>query len=46
VKTPKSELPLGRFPQLDEVISGMMFLLGTPGVTGQTISLDGGQFQG
>ncbi len=44
-KTPKSELPLGRFPRLEEVISSMMFLLGTPGVTGQTISLDGGQFQ-
>lgn len=44
-KTSKSDLPLGRFPHLDEVISGMMFLLGTPGVTGQTISLDGGQFQ-
>jgi len=44
VRTRKSELPLGRFPRLDEVISAMMFLLGTDGVTGQTIHLDGGQY--
>jgi len=44
LKTVKTELPAGRFPRLDEVISGMMFLLGTPGVTGQTIRIDGGQF--
>ncbi len=44
VKTARTELPLGRFPHLDEVISGMMFLLGTRGVTGQTIRLDGGQY--
>jgi NAD(P)-dependent dehydrogenase (short-subunit alcohol dehydrogenase family) len=44
LKTTRAELPLGRFPGLDEVISGMMFLLGTPGVTGQTIRLDGGQY--
>ncbi len=43
-KTLKSDLPLGRFPNLEEVISGMMFLLGTRGVTGQTISLDAGQY--
>ena len=45
-KTIKADLPLGLFPNLDEVISGMMFLLGTRGVTGQTIRLDGGQFMG
>lgn len=46
IKTKKSDLPLGLFPQLDEVISGMMFLLGTPGVMGQSINIDGGQFLG
>lgn len=46
LKTTRAELPLGRFPGLDEVISGMMFLLGTPGVTGQTLRLDGGQYLG
>lgn len=45
-KTVKTELPLGRFPNLDEVISSMMFLLGTRGVTGQTIRLDAGQYLG
>ena len=44
VRTVRSEIPLGRFPRLDEVISAMMFLLGTEGVTGQTIRLDGGQY--
>jgi len=44
VKTRRDELPAGRFPCLDEVVSGMMFLLGTRGVTGQTIRLDGGQY--
>lgn len=44
VRTPRSDLPLGRFPGLDDVVSGMMFLLGTEGVTGQTVRLDGGQY--
>jgi NAD(P)-dependent dehydrogenase (short-subunit alcohol dehydrogenase family) len=43
-KTLKSDLPLGLFPNLDEVISGLMFLLSTRGVTGQSIRLDGGQY--
>ena len=42
LKTKKADLPTGRFPTVDEVIAGMMFLLGTPGVTGQNIYLDGG----
>jgi NAD(P)-dependent dehydrogenase (short-subunit alcohol dehydrogenase family) len=45
-KTLKSDLPLGLFPNLDEVISGLMFLLSTRGVTGQSIRLDGGQYLG
>jgi len=44
VKTLKSELPTGQFPTMETVISGMMFLLGTRGVTGQTIRVDGGQY--
>ncbi|MCB1184313.1 SDR family oxidoreductase [bacterium] len=42
--TTRDELPAGRFPHLDEVISAMMFILGTRGVSGQTIRIDGGQF--
>jgi len=44
IRTKKTELPLGRFPQLGDVVSGLMFLLSTEGVTGQTIRLDGGQY--
>jgi len=42
LKTRKSELPSGLFPSLDQVISSMMFLLGSRGVTGQTLRVDGG----
>ncbi|MFT5232560.1 MAG: NAD(P)-dependent dehydrogenase (short-subunit alcohol dehydrogenase family) [Candidatus Krumholzibacteriia bacterium] len=44
LKTKKSELPAGRFPQMVEVVNAMMFLLGTNGVTGQSIRIDGGQY--
>lgn len=43
LKTGKSELPLGRFPQVEEVVTALMFLLSTRGVTGQSIRIDGGQ---
>lgn len=44
LRTRKSELPSGSFPSLDQVIASMMFLLGSRGVTGQTLRVDGGQF--
>ncbi len=46
LKVRKTELPAGRFPHLDEVVSGMMSLLSAPGVTGQTICVDGGSLLG
>lgn len=39
----KDQLPLGKFPSLDEVTHALMFLLGNSGLTGQTIFVDGGQ---
>lgn len=38
-----SNVPLGKGPSLDEIASGMRFLLETPSLTGQMIALDGGQ---
>jgi NAD(P)-dependent dehydrogenase (short-subunit alcohol dehydrogenase family) len=39
----REQLPLGEFPTLDNVADTMLFLLGNPTLTGQTINVDGGQ---
>ncbi len=39
---PREALPTRRFPTLDDVASGMLFFLGCPAVTGQSICIDGG----
>lgn len=44
--TLKSEIPTGRFPTVDEVAQGLLFLLGNGAVTGQTICIDGGRHLG
>ena len=41
--TGKSELPLGRYPALEDVASAVVFLLGCRSITGETIRVDGGQ---
>lgn len=41
--TLRSEIPTGRFPTVDEVVQGLLFLLGNGSVTGQTICIDGGR---
>jgi pteridine reductase len=46
VRTPREALPLRRFPTPDDVADAMLFLLSTPAVTGQTVSVDGGQHLG
>ncbi len=40
---PKNELPLERFGGPADVAHALLFLLGSPGVTGQTIMLNGGR---
>ncbi len=44
--TIRSELPLGRFPTVDDVAAAVVFLLGCSSVTGETIRIDGGQHLG
>ena len=39
----RAALPLGRFPTPEDVADALVFLLGCPAVTGQTIRIDGGQ---
>ncbi|MBE0566988.1 MAG: SDR family oxidoreductase [Krumholzibacteria bacterium] len=39
----KEDIPLGRFGSPAEVAHALLFLLGNPGVTGQTILLNGGR---
>jgi NAD(P)-dependent dehydrogenase (short-subunit alcohol dehydrogenase family) len=46
VRTPREALPLRRFPSPDDVADAMLFLLSAPAVTGQTVSIDGGQHLG
>jgi len=46
LKTKKSELSSGRFPQVEEVVTALMYLLSTRGVTGQSIRIDSGQYRG
>jgi NAD(P)-dependent dehydrogenase (short-subunit alcohol dehydrogenase family) len=41
--TLRDQIPMNQFPSLDEVCHAMLFLLGNPGVTGQTIFVDGGR---
>jgi len=42
----RGDLPLGRFPTVDDVAAAVVFLLGCPSVTGETIRVDGGQHLG
>ncbi len=41
--TLREQIPIRKFPSLDEVSDAMLFLLGNDGVTGQTIFVDGGR---
>ena len=41
--TLKDDIPLGRFGRKAEVAHALLFLLGNPGITGQTILLNGGR---
>ena len=41
--TLKSEILTGKFPQIADVTSAMLFLLGNSAITGQTICIDGGR---
>ena len=43
VHTLKQDIPLGRFGSPAEVAHALLFLLGNPGITGQTILLNGGR---
>jgi NAD(P)-dependent dehydrogenase (short-subunit alcohol dehydrogenase family) len=42
----KRDIPLGRFGSVAEVAHALLFLLGNPAVTGQTILLNGGRHLG
>lgn len=42
-RTPRESLPLRRYPTPDDVAEGLLFLLGSPALTGQTLNVDGGQ---
>jgi NAD(P)-dependent dehydrogenase (short-subunit alcohol dehydrogenase family) len=42
-RTPREALPLRRYPTVDDVADALLYLLAAPGVTGQTLSIDGGQ---
>ena len=42
----KRDIPLGRFGKVGEVAHALLFLLGNPAVTGQTILLNGGRHPG
>ncbi len=41
--TLREQIPIRKFPSLDEVSNAMVFLLGNEGITGQTIFVDGGR---
>ena len=41
--TTRDALPLKRFPTVPDVAAAVIFLLGCPSVTGETIRIDGGQ---
>ena len=41
--TPRSRLPLDRFPTPDDVAAAVLFLVTCPAVTGQTVTVDGGE---
>lgn len=42
-RTPREALPLRRYPTPDDVADALLFLLSSPALTGQTVSVDGGQ---
>jgi NAD(P)-dependent dehydrogenase (short-subunit alcohol dehydrogenase family) len=41
--TLKSQILTDRFPQVQDVTSALLFLLGNPALTGQTLAIDGGR---
>ncbi|PJA75394.1 short-chain dehydrogenase [bacterium CG_4_9_14_3_um_filter_65_15] len=40
---PRESLPTRRFPRPEDVAAAMLFVLGNPAVTGQSLCIDGGQ---
>lgn len=46
VRTARDAIPLRRFPTPDDVVEALLYLLAAPGVTGQTLCVDGGQHLG
>lgn len=42
-RTPREAIPLRRYPTPDDVAEALLFLLATSALTGQTLSVDGGQ---
>ena len=43
IHTLRDEIPLRRFPPLEDVCAAMIFVLSTSSITGQTICVDGGR---
>lgn len=41
-RVPRESLPTRRFPQPEDVAAAMLFVLGNPAVTGQSLCIDGG----
>jgi NAD(P)-dependent dehydrogenase (short-subunit alcohol dehydrogenase family) len=45
-RTPREAIPLRRYPTPEDVADALLYLLAAPALTGQTLSVDGGQHLG